>query len=264
MLMKKMAFVIVVTGLSSGGFILAQDRPAQNPRAGDAEVIRAGTDIFRSRCAECHGLDAKGVRGPDLTGLRARGVSDERLLQTVRRGVPGTEMPAFFGPDGELLAIMAYLQTLNTVAPEQNPTGNAANGEGIFRANCASCHTASGRGGNLGPDLSRIGSGRSRTALINKVRHASSFFVTGYEPVTIVTRGGQRINGVKKNEDAHSIQIMDSRERLQGYRKADLREVINETASVMPDFGPDRLNDQDLDDLVRYLGTLRESTTNSP
>jgi hypothetical protein len=66
---------------------------------------------------------------------------------------------------------------------------------------------------------------------------------------------------VKKNEDAHSIQIMDRRERLQGYAKADLREVINETASLMPDFGPDRLNDRDLDDLVRYLGTLREPAT---
>jgi putative heme-binding domain-containing protein len=261
MLIKEIVFMIAVTSLASSGLVLAQDRPVPNPRTGDREAIRAGTEIFRSRCAECHGLDAKGVRGPDLTVLRARGASDERVLQTVRRGVPGTEMPGFFGPDSELSAVMAYLETLNTVAPEQNPTGDAANGERIFRVNCASCHTVNGSGGNLGPDLSRIGSGRSRTALINKIRHPSSFFVTGYEPVTIVTRDGQRINGVKKNEDAHSIQIMDRRERLQGYAKADLREVINETASLMPDFGPDRLNDRDLDDLVRYLGTLREPAT---
>ena len=46
-------------------------------------------------------------------------------------------------------------------------------------------------------------------------------------------------------------------ERLQGYLKADLREVTRDTKSLMPDFGPDRLNDEDLGDLLAYLGTLR-------
>jgi len=141
--------------------MLAHDGPTQNTKGPDPEVIRAGTEIFRSRCAECHGLDAKGVRGPDLTQLRAAGISDERLVQTIRHGVPGTEMPAFFGPEGELTAIIAYGQSLNTAVTEQNPLGNAANGEGIFRSNCASCPAVNGRGGSLGPDLSRIGSGRS-------------------------------------------------------------------------------------------------------
>jgi hypothetical protein len=50
---------------------------------------------------------------------------------------------------------------------------------------------------------------------------------------------------------------MDTRERLQGYVKADLREVINEKTSLMPDFKADRLSDKDLNDVLSYLGTLR-------
>lgn len=84
-----------------------------------------------------------------------------------------------------------------------------------------------------------------------------NYIVDGYLPVTIVTRDGQRIRGVKKNEDAFSVQIMDSRERLQGYLKADLKELIDEETSLMPDFGSDRLPDADLADLVAYLQTLR-------
>src|SRR4029077_9219461 len=79
----------------------------------------------------------------------------------------------------------------------------------------------------------------------------------GYQPVTLVTRDGMRVRGARKNEDAYSIQIMDVRQRLQGYVKADLREVINEKASLMPDFKADRLSDSDLNDVLAFLGSLR-------
>ena len=84
-----------------------------------------------------------------------------------------------------------------------------------------------------------------------------NYIVEGYQPVTIVTRGGQRIRGVKKNEDVFSIQIMDTRERIQGYLKSNIQEVIYEKASLMPTFDPRRLSDGDLNDLVGYLSTLR-------
>ena len=48
-------------------------------------------------------------------------------------------------------------------------------------------------------------------------------------------------------------QIMDTRERIQGYLKADLAEVIYEKESLMPAFTAQRLNDNDLNDLVGYL-----------
>ena len=79
----------------------------------------------------------------------------------------------------------------------------------------------------------------------------------GYEPVTLVTREGERIRGVRKNEDEFSIQIMDARERLQGFLKANLTELTMDKQSLMPVYGPERLNDRDLDDLLRYLSGLR-------
>ena len=62
---------------------------------------------------------------------------------------------------------------------------------------------------------------------------------------------------MKKNEDLFSVQIMDTRERIQGYEKSQVRSVANDTKSAMPTFGPDRLKESDLDDLIRYLQTLR-------
>jgi mono/diheme cytochrome c family protein len=55
---------------------------------------------------------------------------------------------------------------------------------------------------------------------------------------------------------------VDTRERLQGYLKADLQELTRVDRSLMPQFGSDRLSDSDLDDLLRYLGTLRDADSN--
>jgi cytochrome c oxidase cbb3-type subunit 3 len=260
------ALITIVLGLAGQRFAIAQEqtvraepRPEKNPLEGNAQAISNGGAMFRTRCAGCHGPDARGYVGPDLTGLWTAGGNDGRIFDIVRRGVPGTEMTAadpMRVPDKDIWQVLAYLRTLSAV-PAEIPAGDASNGERIFRATCSSCHMVNGRGGQLGPDLSRIGSGRPRAGLRSKLRGSSDFIRPGYEPVTLVTREGERIRGVKKNEDEFSVQIMDTRERLQGYLKANLTEFTIDKQSLMPVYGPDRLNDRDLDDLLQYLTVLR-------
>jgi alcohol dehydrogenase (cytochrome c) len=231
---------------------------AQTP---STEQVTNGRGLFQTRCADCHGIDGKGVHGPDLTVLfTVNSATDDRVFQTIRRGVPGTEMPASNAPDVEIREVIAYLHSITTVVPDSgsltNPA-NLANGERLFVDRCAGCHRANGFGGVLGPDLSRVGSARSSALLTQDIRDASAIIATGYQPVTLVTADGRRVQGTRKNEDAYSIQIMDLSGRLQGYRKSDLKDVISEKKSLMPDFAAARVNDRDLGDLLMYLGTLR-------
>ena len=235
----------------------AANPAANNPHLGNAESIRSGMALFRIRCADCHGMDATGYRGPDLTALMSGDVSDERLFQTIRKGVPGTEMPPSDDPDDDLLLVIAYLRKLSTPAPSERTVGNVENGARLFASQCASCHRVAGRGGRLGPDLTRVGVARSRAALIREIRTPSEWVPPAFETITLVTKDGQRIRGAKKNEDVFSIQVMDTRERIQGYAKSNLQQVIYEKDSLMPAFAPTRLNDSDLNDLVGYLSTLR-------
>ena len=242
------------------GVARARSRVTKNPLEGNREAIRNGGPMFRTRCAGCHGPDARGDRGPDLTGLWASGVSDDRIFETVREGVPGTDMPAadpLRVPDREIWQILAYVRTVAASTPQRASTGRPDNGERIFQGTCRTCHMVNGVGGQLGPDLSRIGSGRTRAALTKKIRSPSDSIRPGYEPVTLVLRDGQRIRAVRKNEDEFSIQIMDLRQRVQGYAKANLTEVANDEQSVMPAYAPSQLSDRDLDDLLSYLATLR-------
>src|SRR5579864_8617543 len=82
---------------------------AKNPHLGNPQSIRSGMALYRIQCADCHGLDGGGYRGPDLIAAMAAGATDERLFQTIRKGVPGTEMPAAREadtPDDDLLMII--------------------------------------------------------------------------------------------------------------------------------------------------------------
>lgn len=264
--MTRMRFIGVLTLVSvvSGGLIFAQQQkpsethpPGKNPHLGDKASIRSGLAIYRVRCGDCHGLDATGYRGPDLTAILG-GMADERLFQTIRKGVPGTEMQPSTAPDDDVLMIIAYLRNMNTAAPPDKPVGNVENGEKVYAAaQCATCHRVGERGGRLGPDLSRVGAARSRSALVREIRTPSEWIPPNYEAVTLVTKDGQKIRAIKKNEDVISIQIMDTRERLQGYLRSSLQDVIYEKTSMMPMYGPDRLSESDLNDLVGYLSTLR-------
>jgi len=258
-----MRWVLSVLAISlactaAANLFAAQAPPAKNPLEGNSDAIRGGMGLYRARCADCHGVDARGVRAPDITQVWASGRTDAGLFKTIKEGVPGTEMPA--NPrvqDAEAWQILAYLRTLAAPAPTDPPRGDAANGEKIFRANCSVCHRVKGVGGHLGPDLSRIGIARSRDAVLRRIRRGAEDFGQGYEPVTLTPPSGPPIQGVKKNEDLFSVQIMDTRERIQGYEKDKMKSVKNDTQSAMPIFGPDRLSDKDLEDLLRYLQTLR-------
>ena len=236
----------------------AQERPTRNPLDGNPEALKGGMGLFRTRCVACHGVDARGVRGPDLTGVWAGGASDAGLFEIVQKGKPATEMPpGLFMTDEDIWKTLAYLKTLSATPSPVNSHGNAENGERIFSARCSRCHQVEGRGGRLGPDLTRIGVTRARAALTNQIRGALEDLPPGYEPVTLTTPQGRAIRGVKKNEDVFSVQIMDTGERIQGYLRSDLREVRDEKRSLMPKFGPDVLTESDLDDLLSYLATLR-------
>ena len=214
-----------------GGSGRAQEKVVSNPVAGNPAAIQEGASLFRSNCSPCHGPNAQGGgRGPDLTAGRwVHGSSDAEVFATITRGVPGTEMSANGFEDSETWAIIAYLRSLAPAKSEAIP-GDRAKGEKIFEqtAGCSTCHMVQGRGGLLGPDLSRVGEARSATYLIDSIREPSKELSSGmldpnnhyglpliYDTVTVVTVSGQKIVGVAKNEDTFSIQLLDTHQQLQ-------------------------------------------------
>jgi cytochrome c oxidase cbb3-type subunit III len=270
----RMAIAFSVVMLFMGcALATAQDKTVTNPVAGNAAAIQEGNSLFRANCSPCHGLNAQGGgRGPDLTAGRwLHGSSDAEIFATISRGVPGTEMPASGFEDSETWAILAYIRSLS---PDNHAVveGDRAKGEKIFAesAGCSACHMVRGRGGLLGPDLSRVGEARSVPYMIDAIREPSKELSAGmldpnnhyglplvYDTVTVVTGGGQKVVGVAKNEDTFSIQLLDTQQQLHLFQKKDLKAVTHERKSLMPAYSEQMLKPAELQDLIAYLESLR-------
>jgi cytochrome c oxidase cbb3-type subunit 3 len=238
-----------------------QENKIKNPITGPPQTIEQGRSLFRLACALCHGIDARGSRAPDLTSGRwAHGGSDAEIYRTIKLGVKGTEMPPVGGnlKEEEIWMIIAFLRSLR-VDSGLPVTGSREAGEKIFfgRGSCSRCHMVKGRGGRLGPDLSRIGAARSDRYLVESIRDSSQDIAREYETVVAVMRDGKRITGVRRNEDTFSIQLMDQTEQLRLLLKRDLQEVLYEKRSLMPDYGEQVLDKIELQDLLAYLDSLR-------
>jgi putative heme-binding domain-containing protein len=232
----------------------------RNPFEGDETAIRIGAGLFAARCSLCHGPDAKGQLGPDLTQRWTRGETDESAFLIVRNGVPGSSMPPNSAPDNEIWAIVAHLRSISVMPRLQSP-GDASRGRGVFEAECAGCHQVRGEGGALGPDLTGIGAARSRAALTAAVRDPSASVALGFRGVTVETHG-ERVEGVVKGEDAFSLQVLTADGDLRAFRKRELDELTRRADSLMPAFDAGRLSDAALEDVLAYLGTLRGAKAN--
>jgi cytochrome c oxidase cbb3-type subunit 3 len=246
--------------------------PARNPFAGDPKAIMQGAVLFRQECVFCHGLAARGgMRGPDLTtGSWSHGGTDADLAGTITTGVPGTAMPPNKLTPDEIWQIVTYLRSVQQ--PVTAPIGDPKRGEALFfgTTRCASCHIVNGRGGRLGPELSTVGSARSRAYLVESIREPSRQLTRNggfgesvtlkYDTVTVVTADGRTIVGVPMNEDTFTVQLMDTTERVYSLDKKTLKSFRHDNRSLMPAYDAARLAPADLDDVVAYLQSLRTPT----
>jgi putative heme-binding domain-containing protein len=131
---------------------------------------------------------------------------------------------------------VAYVRTLGRVQQSKS-TGDSKRGEQIYagKGGCVQCHTLAGRGGGIGPDLSDVGArldnGKIRSALLTPEASIPRNFMQ----VRLVTREGQRLVGVRLNEDTFSIQIRDLSNQVHSFWKTSnepCRSERNEFAGI--------------------------------
>jgi len=178
-------------------------------------------------------------------------------------------MPPNGLPQQEIWRIITYLRSVQQ--PAAAIPGDRARGETLFAgaSRCSSCHIVNGRGGRLGPELSRVGSARSRAYLVESIREPNRRLTQNqsfagatlkYDTVTAVTADGRTIVGVPMNEDTFTVQLMDSSEHVHSLEKKTLKSLTHDDRSLMPAYDERRLSNTDLDDLLAYLQSLRSAT----
>jgi len=259
--MKSLYARVVLGLLLSSSSLLAQHAPVaeKNPLAGSASAADAGKRTYVNSCQVCHGGNGAGGRGPALATREFRhGGEDWQLFQTIRDGIPGTQMPGFTMNPEELWEVVTYLRTLTPSGKEEALQGDPQAGEQVFfgKGACHLCHQVNGRGGRVGPELSTAGQWTVQ-ALREAILRPNE--QEGRQPnvVVVKTRAGMEIRGIQKNEDSYSIQLMDMTDQFHLLLKRDLAEFRYEEKSLMPDDYGKQLSPDELHNLLVFLKTLK-------
>jgi cytochrome c oxidase cbb3-type subunit 3 len=231
-----------------------------------------GAALFRIHCAQCHGNNGEGGRGPVLAvATLRRAPSDEALERVIMLGVPATEMPGFFLPTEQVQQLVRHVRELGR-QPAPSVMGDATRGAELYRTkgNCASCHSIRGQGGVVGPDLTEIGArrgaGHLRQSLVEPEASIPENFnqyrwhtviPDNYLQVRAVTKAGREIAGARLNEDPFTIQVRDVAGGFHSLVKTELAALHKDWGkSVMPSYR-DVFTAAELDDVVAYLLTLK-------
>ncbi len=222
--------------------------------------VEVGRGVFRIYCSPCHGISARGGKGPDLTrGLLASGVHDDAIFRVIADGVSGTEMEAFGGTlsDDSIRRTIAFLRSLQAQSGAERIPGDAAAGEQVFwdKGRCGGCHRVGSKGGGAGPDLSRIGRQRSADYLRTSIIDPNTDITPGYRTVMIVTRDGKRISGLERGLDNFTVQLTTLSGRFYSFERDKVASVTHERRSLMPSY-KDSLSGAELQNLVAYLAGL--------
>ncbi len=157
-----------------------------------------------------------------------------------------------FGSDGTPAYSDALVRELTADAQAR---GDARRGAGVFAAAtsaCVSCHKVGGRGGDVGPDLTKVGRCVPPEAVVEAVFWPSRTVHPAFKAVAVVDVNGRTLQGVVKQETTAELVLTDAAGKTHRVPKADI-ETRREVGSLMPAGLTAGLTPEQRRDLVRYL-----------
>src|SRR5260370_5954714 len=210
----------------------------QESKLKDSGFITEGAKLFMPNCssAYCHGSDGMGGGAPKL---RDKGLDAPYLFKTISNGISGTPMRPFKSEMSEekIWQLAAYIMSppksgdMNALPPTatgQDPAskpgaglgsavpkpasstaaGDPVAGKSLFFDNaqqksCQSCHSFQGVGASIGPDLSKLEASSARDLFLAIVIPGNAHDQR-YRTSTITLKSGEKIIGIKKEEDTDS------------------------------------------------------------
>ncbi len=138
--------------------------------------------------------------------------------------------------------------------------GDARKGQQVLFQNplaeCTRCHSIRGRGADVGPDLTRIGTVLTREQLFESLVDPNARIAPGFGMVGITLKDGTRVDGTLREETAEEVVVLaGTPPEPRRIRKADIAERTD-PVSAMPPLGL-ALTPRDVRDVIEFLSALR-------
>jgi quinoprotein glucose dehydrogenase len=140
--------------------------------------------------------------------------------------------------------------------------GDAEAGRKVFfeksEVSCLRCHKVQGVGGEVGPDLTGIGTKYPRDYLLESIVDPNKQIAKGFESVVLVLVDGQTRTGILKGEDTKEVRLMTAEGQMIAVPKSQIDERLR-GPSAMPADLAQKLTRPELRDLVEFLAGLKDA-----
>jgi putative heme-binding domain-containing protein len=149
------------------------------------------------------------------------------------------------------------MESASSVADSGLVNRNFEQGKMMFAATlCASCHTMRGEGGNIGPDLTQLGTRFTARDMLEAIIDPNKVVSDQYAATVFVLKDGSSVVGRLTNEDDDKYFISQnpfSPQTLREIPKGDVTSTKISRISVMMPGLINSLNNEELKDLLAYL-----------
>lgn len=204
----------------------------------------------RTRAAELlDAVESGYIKSADLSAFTVRqlhNLGSKELTERVKR--LWGEVRATPADKAKLITMYKRMLTSEVLAEANLPAGRE-----LFNRTCASCHKLFGEGRQVGPDIT----GSQRTNLdyiLQNLIDPSGAVSRDYQMHVIVTTGGRVITGLMLSENEQALTIQTVNERIV-LPLDEIDEHSLSPLSIMPDGQLQKLSQDEVRDLIAYLGS---------
>ncbi len=159
------------------------------------------------------------------------------------------------------LAVGQNAQPLPAPAELLKMKGDPTKGEALFYRQipgCFICHQVKGKGAQIGPDLSEIGSKLGKDAIIESILDPNAGISVGYETYSLELKSGDEAYGLLVSDSTEEVAIKDLKGIVTRYRKSEVVSRRQLKTSIMPGGLQQSLTTQEFVDLVEFLSSLKK------
>ncbi len=131
--------------------------------------------------------------------------------------------------------------------------GDPRRGAALFAAQCAVCHRVGGLGGQVGPDLTGIGS-RASEVLIGDILDPGRQVAPDHLAYTVATRDGEAHTGLLVSETEAGVTLRQAQVPDRTFPRAVIASLRVESRSLMPEGLESAISVAAMSDLLAFLG----------
>jgi putative membrane-bound dehydrogenase-like protein len=138
--------------------------------------------------------------------------------------------------------------------------GDKVRGKNIFTLKttaCIQCHKVADQGGQIGPDLTKVGQIRSQADLLESVIFPSASFVRGFESVSVTTSAGLEHTGILSRETPEAVYLKTAQKQEVRIARSEIDEIRPSKLSIMPQGMDKVMKPDEIRDLIEYLQSLK-------